>query len=355
MIRVSHLTKKYGTVTAVDDVSFDVAPGEIVGFLGPNGAGKSTTMRILSGFIPATGGTVEVAKHNVRSESLAVRERIGYLPEKCPLYLDMRVNEYLHYRARLKGLPSRQRKERVATVKRQCGLDEMNRRIIGTLSKGFRQRVGLADALVHSPDLLILDEPTQGLDPNQIRQVRKLIQELTKDHTILLSTHILSEVEMTCQKVIIINGGRIIASGTFEQLREQWCSQPELIAEIRGPEPEVMLTLKGLEHVRSVTLDERSPFAVPSDWLRLRIAGTNGSKKLAEAIYDEARSHGWRLRMLQTHERSLEDVFVEVTQRSNSSSGTAGGTSPGVSSASVVIPRNSPEVAAAAHQGADSE
>ena len=323
MIRVSHLTKRFGGVTAVDDVSFHVAPGEIVGFLGPNGAGKTTTMRMLSGYIPATGGTVEVAGRDVQAESLAVRERIGYLPEKCPLYLDMRVNEYLHYRARLKGLSGKRRRERVATVRRQCGIEDMQRRVIGTLSKGYRQRVGLADALVHSPDLLILDEPTQGLDPNQIRQVRQLISELARDHTILLSTHILPEVEMTCRKVIIINRGRIIASDPLDDLRAQWCAQPELIAEIRGPRKEVVAVLRALPDVRRVRRERRGE-EEDRAWLRLRIEGGNGCEALGESVFRAVRDGGWDLRLLHRRERSLEDVFVEVTQRD----GLPGGTGP---------------------------
>ena len=199
---------------AVDDVSFEVARGEIVGFLGPNGAGKTTTMRILACYLPATGGAVNVAGYDVFRDSIEVRRRIGYLPENVPLYPEMRVDEYLNYRARLKGVPPKKRRKRVDEVKGLCGLKDVGRRIIGQLSKGFRQRVGLAESMVHDPDLLILDEPTIGLDPNQIRQVRELIKGLAPRHTILISTHILPEVEMTCQRVLIIHRGRIVASDT---------------------------------------------------------------------------------------------------------------------------------------------
>ncbi|MFH0880059.1 MAG: ATP-binding cassette domain-containing protein [Lentisphaerota bacterium] len=235
MIKVSHLTKKYAGCLAVDNISFQVSRGETVGFLGPNGAGKSTTMRILSCFQPASGGSVTVAGFDVLTQSLEVRRKIGYLPENVPLYPEMRVDEYLRYRARLKGLPGRKIRLRCDAVKSLCGLEEVGRRIIGHLSKGFRQRVGLADCLIHEPELLILDEPTIGLDPNQIRQVRTLIHDLAQDHTILLSTHILSEVEMTCQRVLIINEGRIAASDSPENLRSLLQGTVQVVAEMRGP------------------------------------------------------------------------------------------------------------------------
>jgi len=203
MIKVENLTKRYAGVTALNGVSFEVQRGEIVGFLGPNGAGKSTTMRILTGFIPASSGRVEVAGLDVFENSLEVRERVGYMPENNPLYTDMRVSEYLKFRAKLKGLPRADRAERIPEAMDLCGIQDVSHRIIGHLSKGYRQRVGLADALLAEPDLLILDEPTIGLDPVQIRQVRQLIKDLGKRHTILLSTHILPEVEMTCDRVII--------------------------------------------------------------------------------------------------------------------------------------------------------
>ena len=208
MIEVENLTKRYAGVTAVDNISFKVGKGEIVGFLGPNGAGKSTTMRILSSFMPATSGRASIAGYDVFQDSIEARAHLGYMPENVPLYTDMRVTEYLDYRGALKGIRGHRLKDRVADVKELCSLRDVENRIIGTLSKGYRQRVGLADAMVHDPDLLILDEPTIGLDPNQIRQVRDLIKNLGKQHTILLSTHILPEVEMTCSRVIIINKGK---------------------------------------------------------------------------------------------------------------------------------------------------
>src|SRR3954463_6725250 len=219
MIKVEHLTKRYAGHTAIKDLSFEVSKGEIMGFLGPNGAGKSTTMRILASFMPPTSGSVSVAGYDVFSQSLQARAHLGYMPENVPLYNDMRVTEYLNYRAALKGVPSRRVAERVGDVKELCGLKEVEKKIIGALSKGYRQRVGMADALVHEPDLLILDEPTIGLDPNQIRQVRELIKNLGRHHTILISTHILPEVDMTCSRVMIINKGRVEASDAPENLR----------------------------------------------------------------------------------------------------------------------------------------
>src|SRR5437899_7053222 len=214
MIEVTDLTKRYAGVTAVSDISFSVARGEIVGLLGPNGAGKSTTMRILACYLPATSGTVRVAGLDVFRQSDEVRRRIGYMPENNPLHYDMRVREYLKFRARLKGLGRKRCRERVDTVMQQCGLTDVSRRIIGQLSKGYRQRVGLADALVHEPELIILDEPTIGLDPNQIRSVRQLIKSLGHTHTVLISTHIVPEVEMTSGRVMILHQGRISAADT---------------------------------------------------------------------------------------------------------------------------------------------
>src|SRR5690242_20406766 len=208
IIEVENLTKRYAGHTAVDGLTFSVGRGEIVGFLGPNGAGKSTTMRVLSCFMPATSGSARVAGFDVFSEADDVRRRIGYMPENNPLHLDMRVREYLRFRARLKGLGIRRSRERVDVVMQQCGLTDVGRKLVGQLSKGYRQRVGLADALVHEPELIILDEPTIGLDPHQIRSVRHLIKDLARNHTVLISTHILSEVEMTCNRVLIMHQGK---------------------------------------------------------------------------------------------------------------------------------------------------
>lgn len=235
MIKVENLVKRYAGVEAVKGISFDVAPGEIVGFLGPNGAGKSTTMRVLSCYLPPTGGSVNVAGFDVTTDSVKVRQRIGYLPESVPLYTEMRVDEYLKYRAALKGVSGRKIRSSIDEAMKLTDIQDVRRRIIGQLSKGYRQRVGLADAILHEPDLLILDEPTIGLDPNQIRHVRALIEGLSKKHTILLSTHILSEVEMLCSRVIILNKGRIEASDTPANLQKNLLGGNQIRALIKGP------------------------------------------------------------------------------------------------------------------------
>src|SRR5271169_2753366 len=250
MIEVSNLTKRYASCTAVSDISFSVARGEIVGLLGPNGAGKSTTMRILSCFMPATSGTARVAGFDVFHQSDEVRRRIGYMPENNPLYPEMRVREYLKFRARLKGLGWRHSRQRVTTVMEQCGLADVGRRVIGQLSKGYRQRVGLADALVHEPDLVILDEPTIGLDPHQIRSVRRLIKSLAEKHTVLISTHILPEAEMMCSRMVIMFDGKILAADTPENLQKLMQGSSQIVAEIDAPVDElreVWAQLPGIE------------------------------------------------------------------------------------------------------------
>src|SRR6266542_2508967 len=235
MIEVEHLTKRYPGRTAVADVSFSVGRGEIVGLLGPNGAGKSTIMRVLSCFMPASSGTVRVAGYDVFRQADEVRRCIGYMPENNPLHREMRVREYLKFRASLKGLSRRRARERVDIVLQQCGLSDVQKRIIGHLSKGYQQRVGLADALVHEPELIILDEPTIGLDPNQIRSVRALIKSLATSHTVLISTHILPEAEMTCNRMLIMFEGKILAADTPDNLQRLMSGNGQVIAEIAAP------------------------------------------------------------------------------------------------------------------------
>jgi ABC-2 type transport system ATP-binding protein len=308
MIKVEDLTKRYAGVRALSGVSFEVGRGEIVGFLGPNGAGKSTTMRILTGFIPASSGRVQVAGCDVFEDSLEVRRHIGYMPENNPLYVDMRVNEYLKFRARLKGVPRSERRDRLEEVLKQCGLTEVSRRVIGQLSKGFRQRVGLADALLAEPDLLILDEPTIGLDPVQIRQVRQLIKDLGKRHTILISSHILPEVEMTCNRVIIIHHGKILASDTPDNLVKTLNAGGLINAEVRGPGSEVQSKLRGVEGVESIEC------RVGEDGLvRVTVQPKAGADP-REAIYKLVAANGWTLRDLSRSRTSLEDIFVQVTR-----------------------------------------
>src|SRR6187549_16428 len=253
MIKVENLTKRYAGQTAIQDLNFEVSRGEIMGFLGPNGAGKTTTMRILAGFMPPSSGRASIAGFDVFEKSLQARTHLGYMPENVPLYSDMRVTEYLNYRAALKAVPHRRIAERVGDVKELCGLKDVERKLIGTLSKGYRQRVGLADALLAEPDLLILDEPTIGLDPNQIRQVRELIKNLGSHHTILLSTHILPEVEMTCSRVIIINRGRIEACDTPQNLLSEIRTAGGVFVEAKVGSDDGAEELRKIAGVRDVT------------------------------------------------------------------------------------------------------
>ncbi len=308
MIKVENLTKRYAGVTALSGVSFEVQPGEIVGFLGPNGAGKSTTMRILTGFIPASAGRVQVAGFDVFENSLEVRRRIGYMPESNPLYVDMRVNEYLSFRARLKGVPRSERRDRLNEVLKLCGLEDVSRRVIGQLSKGFRQRVGLADALLAEPDLLILDEPTIGLDPVQIRQVRQLIKDLGKRHTILLSSHILPEVEMTCNRVVIIHRGKILASDTPENLMKTLHAGGRINIEVRGPGVEVQAKMRDVAGVDSVECK------VGDDGFVRVTAQPRAGVDPREALYKVVAENGWTLRELSRSRTTLEDIFVQVTR-----------------------------------------
>ena len=307
MIKVQQLTKCYGPVKAVDSIDFEVAKGEIVGFLGPNGAGKSTTMKILAGFLPPTSGRAEVAGRDVFRESLRAREHIGYLPENVPLYPDMRVHEYLRYRAAIKGVPGRRMNERVGDVLELCGLGDVEKKIIGRLSKGYRQRVGLADAMVHEPDLLILDEPTIGLDPNQIRLVRDLIRNLKRHHTILLSTHILSEVEMLCSRVIIINKGRIEALDSPQNLRARLGVGGQILLEARVADAKAAAAgIRRIGGVDSVAARADGP------WTVFTIQAGSGADP-REALYEYAVAEKWPLRELSRSAVSLEQVFAEVT------------------------------------------
>lgn len=308
MIQVEHLTKRFPGCTAVDDVSFSVASGEIVGLLGPNAAGKTTTMRILSGFIPASTGRVTVAGFDVMEQSMEARRRIGYMPENVPLYPEMRIDEYLTYRARLKGISGRQVARRVAAVKEQCGLAEVGRRIIGQLSKGYRQRVALADALVHDPDILILDEPTIGLDPNQIREIRELIRALVGRHTVLLSSHILPEVEMTCGRVLIMNRGRIVASGTPQTLHRMLQGGRIVHLEVRDAGdhfPALLRELPGVTDVQTRLLDD--------EWHHLTIECEPG-RDVRPELYRLVTNAGGVLRELRAETATLEEVFVHLTR-----------------------------------------
>ena len=307
MIKVENLTKRFGGFTAVNGIDFQVQKGEIVGFLGPNGAGKSTTMRMLSGFLPPTSGKAEVAGFDVFADSLHAREHIGYMPENVPLYTDMRVNEFLRYRAALKGVPGRRLRERVGDVLELCGLKDVEKKLIGNLSKGYRQRVGLADAMSHEPDLLILDEPTIGLDPNQIRLVRDLIHNLRRHHTILLSTHILPEVEMLCSRVIIINKGRIEALDTPQNLRARLGQAGHVVFDAIVPNAAAAApALRALESVQSVSHRD------DGEWTVFTIHAAPGNDP-RESLYRYAVDHQWRVREISRPPVSLEQVFAEVT------------------------------------------
>ena len=308
MIEVKNLTKRYAGRTAVRDISFSVTRGEIVGLLGPNGAGKSTTMRILSCFMPATSGTALVAGYDVFHQSEEVRRRIGYMPENNPLHPDMRVREYLKFRARLKGMGWRRSRERISTVMEQCGLTGVSRRIIGQLSKGYRQRVGLADALVHEPDLIILDEPTIGLDPHQIRAVRQLIKSLAGRHTVLISTHILPEAEMMCNRMLIMFDGKVLASDTPENLQRLMAGGSQIVAEIAAAPAELREVFSQMQGIESVDVS-----ATDGEFQRCALTPRNGYD-LRAAVYTVAQQRGWILRELTRSRHTLEDIYVQITK-----------------------------------------
>lgn len=306
MIRVENLTKRYGSFVAVNNISFHVDRGGIIGFLGPNGAGKTTTIRILTCYQPATAGTASIAGFDVFNDSLEVRRRIGYLPEAAPLYPEMRVREYLHFRGKLRGMPRPQRTQAIKLVADRCWLGEFIDRPIGQLSKGMRQRVGLADAIMHDPEVLILDEPTVGLDPTQIRETRNLIKELGRHHTILLSSHILHEVEQICSRTIIIAGGKIRASGSPQELRDQIGAGAKIVAEMRGPQDDVEKTVRALDGIQKVDV------TMIDGWARLTIQ-PKANTDIREDIYKLSTSKGWSLREIHREGATLEDYFIKVT------------------------------------------
>ncbi len=309
MISVSHLTKAYGNVTAVDDVSFEVEKGQIVGFLGPNGAGKSTTLRMLTCYIPPTSGGATINGFDIFHQSEQVRQSLGYLPESTPLYTEMRVEEYLHFRGRLRGMSRNERNERIEYVVKKCWLGDFRRRVIGHLSKGLRQRVGLADALLHNPAVLILDEPTVGLDPTQIMEHRKLLKELAGHHTILLSTHILREVEATCDRAIFIRQGKIVAQGTLEDLRTSRRNQSRVLVECRGPAEQVKNTLSRVSGVSKVEILNGQP--LDEGYVRAAVRSQE-SRDVREEVARTVIQSGWPLREIRLEAGSLEEFFVEL-------------------------------------------
>ena len=308
MIEVDRLTKRYGNLKAVDEVSFQVEKGEILGFLGPNGAGKTTTMRILTCFLPATEGTARVAGYDVFEDAMEVKRRIGYLPEHPPLYDEMTVDGYLNFVARIKGVAPEDRKRRLQEVKETVRIEGYGRKLIKHLSKGFKQRVGLAQALIHDPEVLILDEPTVGLDPNQIKEVRELIKSLSGNHTIILSTHILPEVSMTCQRVVIISDGKIVAVDTPENLTRQQQGAAHIYMEARGSDVAVQRHLQQIEGVLSVVSrplgeGEVSSFRIETE-LKQDVRG-----RIARSVVEG----GFELLEFRSLQLSLEEVFTQLT------------------------------------------
>jgi len=307
LITVENLTKRYATKTAIEGMSFQVEKGEILGFLGPNGAGKTTTMRIITGFMPATDGTVRVDGFDVFDNPIDVRRRIGYLPENPPLYLEMNVTSYLRFVAKIKGVPRDKIDQEIARVMKRASIEDVKERIIAKLSKGYKQRVGISQALLNDPPVLILDEPTIGLDPKQIHEVRELIKDLAGEHTVVLSTHILPEVEQTCHRVIIIDRGKIVAVDTPQNLRFQLQGAERVTVEVQGPASEItskLSAMPGVVEVRRISdSDGRHRFQIEGE-LRKDIRSD-----LARTIVQ----NGWGLYELQSATMSLEDIFLKLT------------------------------------------
>jgi len=308
MIKIRNLTKRYGAVIAVNNISFDVEAGEILGLLGPNGAGKTTTMRILTCYMPADAGTATVAGFDIHEQSVEVRKQIGYLPEDAPLYTDMGVVDYLNFVAEVRAIPKNGRSGRVREMIGVCGLERVVRKDIGELSRGYRQRVGLAQALIHDPDILILDEPTAGLDPNQIVEIRDLIRKLGAEKTVILSTHILPEVEATCDRAVIINEGVIVASGTTDELANMGEGDETVYIQIRGPQEQIESELSGMPQVAGFRkLSEPEP-----ELYRYEIKPSD-SGNITESLFRMVVNNNWSLAELRKEAASLEDVFRQLT------------------------------------------
>jgi len=308
LVEVEQLTRRFGSTLAVEDLRFSIEKGEIVGFLGPNGAGKTTTLRMLTSFLPPSSGRAAIAGHDVFSQSLEVRRRVGYLPEAVALYPELRVSEYLVFRSKIKEIPRKNRTGRIAGVIERCGLGQVRTRIVGQLSRGYRQRLGLADALLHDPPILILDEPTVGLDPNQVRQARALIRELGEDHTVLLSTHILPEVEALCGRVLILDQGRLVAEGEPAELKARLAGAAGLDAEVRGaPADEIVRALQALPGAAAVQL-----LGEGDGTSRLHVRAL-GDADLREAVFRQCVERGWVLLGLTASAGTLEDLFVNLT------------------------------------------
>jgi ABC-2 type transport system ATP-binding protein len=311
-ITVRNLTKFYGQEKAINDISFDVKTGEILGFLGPNGAGKTTTMKIITCFMPPSSGTVDVDGYSIADHSIDVRRKIGYLPEMNPLYLDMNVMEYLEYAAQLHGLDAAATRRQLGQMIEVCGLKDVRHKDIGEMSKGYRQRVGLAQAMIHDPDVLILDEPTSGLDPNQIVEIRNLIKQLGRAKTVVLSTHILSEVQATCDRVIIVNEGSIVADGTPSELQQKFHGSESVSLELKAPVSnaltDIFPKIKALPGVESVEYG-----AVDEGVHRFSVFSARGVD-IREALFQQAVSEKWVILEMSRKATSLEEVFHKLTQ-----------------------------------------
>ena len=303
-IVVNQLCKSYGNFEAVKGISFEVPRGTIVGFLGPNGAGKTTTIRMLTCYMAPTSGTAQVAGYDVFTQSMKVRQNIGYLPEATPLYTDMRVQEYLDFKGRIRGMNRAERKKQIGVVAEKCWLTDRLRSLIGTLSKGYKQRVGIADALLHNPQVLVLDEPTEGLDPSQRREARKLIADLSGVHTVLFCSHILPEVEMVCKQVIIIARGQIVAQGTPDELKQRAAGGIRI--EARAPSDQLSAALNALQGVSGVDVLQSGSVS------RLLVKGKS-TVELRELISHEISQRGWALREMRAEGASLEEFFVGIT------------------------------------------
>jgi gliding motility-associated transport system ATP-binding protein len=306
-IEVKHLTKSYGPARGIEDLSFTVEKGEIMGFLGPNGSGKTTTMRILTGFFPPTSGSARVCGYDIVRDSLEVRKKTGYLPESVPLYLDMPVSAYLKFFAEVKGIPGRLRKNKVDELMHRCGLTNVSHRLIGKLSKGYRQRVGIAQALLNDPEVLILDEPTIGLDPKQIVDIRNLIRGLGGNQTVILSTHILPEVSMTCDRIIIMYEGKLIAVDTPENLMKMLLQTPRIMVKADGPPEKIIKALGAVSGVANV--EQRSSDADKLDLYQVEVKeGLYVINDIARSIYQ----NNWKLKEIRPADMTLEEIFIKL-------------------------------------------
>lgn len=309
MIEVTNLTKKYGQHTAVNSISFTVDDGEIIGFLGPNGAGKSTTMNMITGYISSTDGTVKVDGYDILEQPEQAKKRIGYLPELPPLYLDMSIEEYLNFVADLNGVKKSEKKKEVETVMEVTKITDMRKRLIKNLSKGYKQRVGLSQALIGNPDVLILDEPTVGLDPKQIIEIRSVIKNLGKKHTIILSSHILSEVSAVCDRVIIINNGKIVASDTPENLSKRLTQSNCLNLRVKGNKQNIIAALKSINYVENVKFKS----VIENDTIDVLVEGKENTD-IREAVFNTMAEHNYPILNMTSMDLTLEEIFLQVTK-----------------------------------------